>query len=51
MVSAACPNCTIYLVEANDNNNLGTAEKEAVKLGAHIISNSWRLGPDFRIRL
>jgi hypothetical protein len=41
MVSAACPNCTIYLVEANTNNDLGKAEKEAVKLGAGIISNSW----------
>lgn len=45
MVSAACPNCTIYLVEAKDNNSLGKAENEAVKLGAHIISNSWNWGP------
>jgi subtilase family serine protease len=45
MVSAVCPNCTIYLVEANDGDSLGTAEKEAVKLGAHIISNSWSWGP------
>jgi Subtilase family len=43
MVSASCPNCTIYLIEARNNSvpNLGAAEKEAVKLGAHIISNSW----------
>ena len=41
MVSAACPNCTIYLVEAKDNKNLGAAETEAVELGAHIVSNSW----------
>ncbi|MBV8530853.1 MAG: peptidase S8 [Candidatus Eremiobacteraeota bacterium] len=43
MVSAVCPNCTIYLIEANgaDSNDLDTAEVEAVKLGAHIISNSW----------
>ncbi|MFY9718935.1 MAG: S8 family serine peptidase, partial [Candidatus Cybelea sp.] len=48
MVSAACPNCTIYLVEANSywpNKNAGSslaaAEREAVKLGAHIVSNSW----------
>ncbi len=43
MVSAVCPNCTIYLIEANSNytNDLYTAEEEAVKLGAHIISNSW----------
>ncbi|HEX3670151.1 MAG TPA: S8 family serine peptidase [Candidatus Cybelea sp.] len=43
MVSAACPLCTIYLVEANssDNSDLQTAEAEAVTLGAHIVSNSW----------
>jgi Subtilase family len=43
MVSAACPNCTIDLVEANSNdtNDLGAAEVEAVKLGATIVSNSW----------
>jgi subtilase family serine protease len=47
MVSAACPNCTIYLVEASDNNSLGKAEKEAVKLGAHVVSNSWTWGRPF----
>ena len=43
MVSAACPKCTIYLVEANSasSSDLDTAEAEAVTLGAHIISNSW----------
>ena len=43
MVSASCPLCTIYLVEANsaDSDDLDTAEVEAVKLGAHIVSNSW----------
>lgn len=43
MVSASCPNCTINLVEANDNSwsNTEAAEKEAVKLGAKIISNSY----------
>lgn len=43
MVSAACPNCTIYLIEANDDSsaNMAIAEKEAVALGAHITSNSW----------
>lgn len=43
MVSAACPNCTIYLIEANTNSskNLYQAEKEAVTLGATIITNSW----------
>ena len=43
MVSATCPRCTIYLIESNDNSgrSLFAAEKEAVKLGAHIVSNSW----------
>ncbi len=43
MVSAGCPKCTIYLIEANgaDTSDLETAEAEAVTLGAHIVSNSW----------
>jgi subtilase family serine protease len=43
MVSASCPLCTIILIEADNNNtnNLYVAEKEAVKLGAHIVTNSW----------
>jgi subtilase family serine protease len=43
MASAICPNCEIVLVEANDNTfvNLGTAENEAVKIGASVISNSY----------
>lgn len=43
MVSASCPNCTIYLLEANSNqwSDLEAAEAEAVKLGATIISNSY----------
>jgi subtilase family serine protease len=43
MVSAACPLCTIYLVEAYTQNfsDLQTAEAQAVTLGAHIVSNSW----------
>jgi subtilase family serine protease len=43
MVSAACPLCTIYLVEANssDGSDLEAAEVEAVTLGAHIVNNSW----------
>ena len=43
MVSASCPNCTIYLIEANSNSSsdLYAAEKEAVTLGAKVISNSW----------
>lgn len=43
MVSAACPLCTIYLVEAKSarSRDLETAEAQAVALGAHIVSNSW----------
>jgi subtilase family serine protease len=43
MVSASCPNCTIYLVEANSSqwSDLETAETEAVKLGATIVTNSY----------
>lgn len=43
MVSASCPNCTIYLIEANSTSwtDIETAEAEAVRLGAHIVSNSY----------
>jgi hypothetical protein len=43
MVSAACPNCSILLVEADDSglSSLGTAENTAVSLGATAVSNSW----------
>jgi subtilase family serine protease len=43
MVSASCPNCTIWLIEATSNSstNLDAAEREAVKLGATIVTNSW----------
>jgi subtilase family serine protease len=44
MVSASCPKCTIYLMEAKDGSTISdfeTAEAEAVKLGATIVSNSW----------
>ncbi|MGY6020672.1 S53 family peptidase [Streptomyces spinosirectus] len=43
MVSAACPNCSILLVEAKSASdaNLGTAVNEAVKLGAEYVSNSY----------
>lgn len=43
MVSATCPLCTIYLIEADsaESSDLDAAEVEAVKLGAHIVSNSW----------
>ncbi|MFI6683541.1 peptidase S8 [Streptomyces sp. NPDC050485] len=43
MVSAACPNCKILLVEAKSASmaNLGTAVNAAVKLGAKYVSNSY----------
>jgi subtilase family serine protease len=43
MVSAMCPNCKIYLVEAKSNSlkNLAAAVAEAGHLGAHVISNSY----------
>ncbi|MGA7200849.1 MAG: hypothetical protein WBX26_03405 [Candidatus Cybelea sp.] len=46
MVSASCPNCTVNLIEANSNggSDLGASEKEAVALGATIVSNSYTGG-------
>jgi hypothetical protein len=46
MVSAACPNCRILLVEANNNamSNLGPAVNLAVALGAIAVSNSYAGG-------
>src|SRR5204863_10153720 len=43
MVSAACPNCHILLVEANTNldSDLYAAEDTAVALVPNAISNSW----------
>ena len=44
MVAAACPKCTVYLMEAKDGSSISDfeqAEKEAVTLGATILSNSW----------
>ena len=43
MASAVCPNCKIILVEATSSSyaSLGTAENEAVTLGAKVVSNSW----------
>ncbi|MGH3157133.1 MAG: S53 family peptidase, partial [Streptosporangiaceae bacterium] len=44
MVSAVCPKCHIFLVEANSSSiaNLGTAVNSAVKvLGADFVSNSY----------
>ncbi len=47
MVSAACPNCHILLVEANSTSvdDLGTAVNTAVRLGAVAVSNSYG-GPE-----
>jgi subtilase family serine protease len=42
MVSTSCPQCTIFLMEADDSiSGLETAETSAVTLGATIVSNSW----------
>lgn len=43
MVSAACPQCHILLVEANNEelSSLFAANEEAVKLKATEVSNSW----------
>jgi hypothetical protein len=43
MISAVCPDCHILLVEANSTSisDLGTAENEAVSLGAKFIGNTW----------
>jgi subtilase family serine protease len=48
MVSAACPKCTIYIMEADDSvSGLETAEASAVALGAKILSNSWSCPEDW----
>ena len=46
MASAMCPNCQIWLVEANSNSfkNLAAAVDKAASLGAHVISNSYAGG-------
>ena len=43
MISAICPSCHLLLVEANSTaiSDLGTAENEAVTLGALFIDNDW----------
>jgi hypothetical protein len=45
--SAACPNCKIILIEANDDQGDGlyTSNDTAASLGATVASNSWG-GPD-----
>jgi hypothetical protein len=47
MVSAACPNCHIILVEASSNSydDLGTGVNTAVHMGAMAVSNSYA-GPE-----
>jgi subtilase family serine protease len=47
MVSAVCPGCRLLLVEAASSAqaNLGAAVGTAVRLGAHVVSNSYG-GPD-----
>jgi Subtilase family len=47
MISAACPNCRILLVEADEPSisKLGTGVDTAVRLGARYISNSYG-GPE-----
>jgi RHS repeat-associated protein len=46
MVSAACPNCHIVLVEANSdfNSDLVAAVDEAVSLGVNSVNMSWGSG-------
>ncbi|HEY2748398.1 MAG TPA: S53 family peptidase, partial [Polyangia bacterium] len=43
MASAACPNCKILVVQAEDDqgDGLDIAQAAAAKLGATVISNSW----------
>lgn len=43
MVSASCPNCKILLIEGMSDTwrSVGESVDEAVKLGAHIVSNSY----------
>jgi hypothetical protein len=47
MASAACPNCKLLLVQANDDTSDGlyVAQATAASLGATVISNSWG-GPE-----
>jgi hypothetical protein len=48
MISAVCPNCHILLVEADSTaiSDLGSAENEAVTLGARFVVNTW-FTPEF----
>lgn len=47
MVSAACPECHIWLLEAKgptERSGLIKANETAVQLGADIVTNSWNFG-------
>lgn len=46
MVSAACPECSILLVDASSTASLPTAAETAADLGATAISNSWIVTDD-----
>ena len=52
MVSAACPNCRILLVETNSSSipDLGSGVNTAVALGAKYVSNSYG-GPEYSSEL
>jgi hypothetical protein len=47
LASAACPNCKLILIEAQDDQGDGLfiAQNAAASLGATVVSNSWG-GPD-----
>ena len=47
LASAACPNCKLLLIEAQDDQGDGLfiAQNAAASLGATVVSNSWG-GPD-----
>lgn len=49
MVSAACPNCKLLVVQADSHNldDLGAAVNTAARLGANVISNSYGTGVEF----
>ncbi|URN06939.1 S8 family serine peptidase [Actinomadura madurae] len=49
MASAACPNCRLLLVEADDSSfdNIAAAVDTAVRLGADVVSNSYGSGGEF----
>jgi hypothetical protein len=48
-VSAACPTCSILLVESDDASveNMGAAVDKAVELGAKYVSNSYGIAGEF----